>query len=64
MSDAKKCDRCGRFYTIISDDYYKRPSYAGKTIFGVGTTGIDGKHLKHYDLCINCTIKLEEFLMD
>ena len=63
MSDAKKCDRCGKFYTIVSEDYNKRPSHAGKSIFRVRTIGIDEQiWLKTYDLCIDCANELNEFL--
>ena len=65
MSRAYKCDRCGKFYTIISTDYNKRPSYAGKGIFGVRTTWINRDvGLRSYDLCIECANELNEFLND
>lgn len=62
MSDAKLCDRCGRFYAITSEDYNKRPSYAGKIIFGAYTFGLERHNLKSYDLCIDCANELNEFL--
>lgn len=52
MSDAKKCDRCGAFYVQNREPNYK-VTYDD---FGELIDPIT------YDLCDNCTMKLEAFL--
>lgn len=66
--DAKKCDRCGRFYSEYGK--YK----AGEREFEIkkssmirtGTKILTGKFLfeKHYDLCPLCMDELDKFLND
>ena len=66
--DAKKCDRCGRYYSEYGK--YK----AGEREFEIkkssmirtGTKILTGKFLfeKHYDLCPLCMDELNEFLTD
>ena len=32
MSDAKKCDRCGKFYETVPDEFSQRPQVQTSTI--------------------------------
>lgn len=60
MSDAKKCDRCEKFY-LESEYIQTRPTYAGVEM--VLKRVIHGnKHIKSYDLCATCALKLDLFL--
>ena len=60
MSDAKKCDRCKKFY-LETDDIQTRPTYAGVEM--VLKRVIHGnKHIESYDLCAACALKLSLFL--
>lgn len=60
MSNAKKCDRCGKLYE----------SYAGVKITEGGasynTVVLSGGCLfnREYDLCIDCMSKLIEFMKE
>lgn len=51
--DAKRCDRCKRFY-ILSDNIDKRPSYAGNRMFNIKTIDIDCRGLQTFDVCPDC----------
>lgn len=51
--DAKRCDRCKRFY-IPSDNLDKRPSYAGNRMFYIKTIDIDCRGLQTFDVCADC----------
>lgn len=51
--DAKRCDRCKRFY-MLSDSIDKRPSYAGNRMFGIRTLDLDWKGLQTFDVCADC----------
>lgn len=46
MSDAKKCDRCGNFYTLNISD--KKDKY--------------GRAVENLDLCQKCRKELQEWL--
>ncbi len=51
--DAKRCDRCKRFY-MLSDKIDKRPSYAGNRMFHIKTIDIDCRGLQTFDVCADC----------
>lgn len=64
MSDAMKCDRCGKYY-----DYYFKREVSGKNVRSQNSISLylkdDYGNLadkKCYDLCPECMAKLEEFL--
>lgn len=60
MSDAKKCDRCGKFY-----DIYKPVDGVADTPCGFGFRFLDkwGSLLPtRYDLCPNCMCELTKWL--
>lgn len=61
MSDAKKCDRCNKFY-LETDDIQTRPTYAGLRIYFVELKGMGGTHIRGFDLCTGCATKLDQFL--
>lgn len=61
MSNAKKCDRCGRYY----DKNIKHKSSGrliGSIISGVATTNRIYDNDNCYDLCDKCITELYEFL--
>lgn len=51
--DAKRCDRCKRFY-IPSDNLDKRPSYAGNRMFYIKTIDIVHRDIQTFDVCPDC----------
>lgn len=54
---AKKCDRCGKFYTE-NKNKYEKGSYCANRILVFA-----GRHIFcEYDLCDGCVNKLMEFL--
>ena len=60
--DAKKCDRCGKYY-----DHYDFPIHTKDdhgnciTVWNIMLNGYE--HVaKKFDLCKHCMLKLEEFL--
>lgn len=61
MSEAKKCDRCKNFY-LETDDIQTRPAYAGLKTFSVELKGNGGTHIRGFDLCAACALKLDLFL--
>lgn len=61
--DAKKCDRCGKFY-----DHYSYPvnqsgpyRHGNKLMLANEIYGVN-HHVKEFDLCKDCMDELEEFL--
>ena len=55
MSDAKKCDRCGNFYTLdISDEK--------NNVAGISLLDKYGRSVKKLYLCQTCRKKLQEWL--
>ncbi len=54
--DAKKCDRCGKFY-LTSENIVKRPCYNDLKMFGVRTVDENWNRLKTYELCVDCSNK-------
>lgn len=59
MSDAKKCDRCGGFYMMRSENDI-RPSLEGYRIFGVRYISGANQNIDKYDLCPKCAVKVWE----
>lgn len=51
--DAKRCDRCKRFY-LESDNVEKRPSYAGHRLFSIRSLNSSWDRLFTYELCPDC----------
>lgn len=67
MSDAKSCDRCGRFYM----DKSKEPDSQGRYLQGIILNGIkfgsfdaDREFHKKIDLCNECCGELLSWLFD
>lgn len=61
MADAKKCDRCGAFYTeniIEVGDEFANICHPAK----IKVIGDNGGLVRTLDLCDNCQIMLAEFL--
>lgn len=51
--DAKRCDRCKKFY-LLSDDIEKRPSYAGLKVFDIRALNSNWDQITTYELCADC----------
>ena len=63
MSEARKCDRCGAFYSL--DSCEDRPAYAGCKLERVLLQTDSGKKsIIHFDLCADCANKTFNFLTD
>lgn len=64
--NAKKCDRCGRFYEEYGDYLADGKNYdiEKSSMIRVGTETITGKFIceNHFDLCPKCMSELNEFL--
>ena len=58
MANAKKCDRCGKYYTNSEKRYTVDGLYVG----GITTLSIKGNSITKYDLCDDCIKKLLTFL--
>ena len=61
--DAKQCDRCKNFY-LETGDIQTRPADVGLKIFSVTLKGSGGTHIRSYDLCAACALKLDSFLKE
>ena len=59
--DAKQCDRCKKFY-LESDDVLTRPVYAGFRTYSVELKDMNRNHIRKFDLCTACAVKLDSFL--
>lgn len=57
MSEAKKCDRCGKFYEE-NELMESKCSVLGSTIGGINTATKDGRKDEHFDLCDDCVKSL------
>lgn len=57
MADAKKCDRCGEFY----EPHYL---YDHLSVSKIKNNRNGFPHTVYYDLCSDCTKKLNLFLTD
>lgn len=61
MSEAKKCDRCGKFYEE-NELMESKCSVLGSTIGGINTATKDGRKDEHFDLCDDCIKSLFAWL--
>lgn len=62
MSDAKKCDRCGGYYTLCSGNDI-RPSLKGVRIFGVRYVSAK-QYIGECDLCPECAAKVWKYISE
>lgn len=66
--DAKKCDRCGRFYEEYGDYSVGDRNFKVEksSMIRTGTKTVTEKFIfeKHYDLCPLCMDELDKFLTD
>lgn len=60
MADAKKCDRCGKFYD--RNNRMGKGLYKNEFIDGIVKTTNIGNYLNQIDLCDECLDKLDIFL--
>lgn len=58
MANAKKCDRCGEYYS--ANTYYK--TAYGRAVTGISTGFNENDNVEWYDLCDSCIKKLYGFL--
>lgn len=58
MANAKKCDRCGKFY-IQNDNKFE---IDGEVPTNLNIFGRSGWNIKEYDLCDKCWEELMDFL--
>lgn len=54
MSEAKKCDRCGNFYSI-NDDIPKRGMIRNKAVNYIGAYAGESTRCGYFDLCLECS---------
>lgn len=60
MGDAKKCDRCGKYYT---PDRKIRCKYEGNEVGIIGIRGLDGSsRTLSADLCDQCALDILKFM--
>ena len=60
--DAKKCDRCGKFYEIYFYLASQKEDHGNCiTVWNIMPNGYEN-HIKKFDLCKSCMTKLETFL--
>lgn len=66
--DAKKCDRCGRFYEEYGDYSVSNRNFKVKkpSMIRTGTKTVTENFVceKHFDLCPICMDELDKFLTD
>lgn len=55
--DAKKCDRCGKYYDYYQDQHCNN----GFSLVCISKSGNVSRNTTH-DLCSECLIKLKKFL--
>ena len=61
MGNAKQCDRCGGFYSY-SNEWYDGEVAVLKTMDIKNICGFSQKQEKYWDLCPDCTNKLNKWL--
>ena len=59
MANAKKCDRCGKFYRL-EDKNFKTTS--SRVVMAARLLDRSGYSLNDYDLCDDCAAALYDFL--
>ena len=62
MANAKKCDRCGKFY--VENASFPVDQHGDHYIGGVMTMTTSGFHHKNYDLCDDCLKDFNEFIRE
>lgn len=55
MSDAKKCDRCGNFYSINEDIPPERGMINLKNVHFIGAYAGESTRCGYFDLCPECS---------
>lgn len=61
MADAKKCDRCGKYYDK-NEKHETSGKIHGRKLAGVKTIDTNDCWYNHFDLCDDCLTDLFEFL--
>lgn len=59
--NAMRCDRCKKFY-VVTDKANERPAVDGRHIFGAQVIDMHDNHLRKFDLCTDCAIKVYNYL--
>ena len=60
MADAKKCDRCGKYYDrSLKDKSFK---VNGETVYKAALINFSDGHIGEYDLCDQCARDLFHWL--
>lgn len=62
MSDAKKCDRCGRYYMMRGEHNDIRPTLEDIRIFGIRYTSGANVGISDCDLCPKCAEKVYKYI--
>ena len=62
MADAKKCDRCGKFYFLKDEIWGNRPIHEGRDIYYLTACSAGGTIIDVYDLCADCAVEFENFI--
>ena len=62
MANAKKCDRCGRFYVFNTE--FPADQHGDCYIGGIMTMTTGGYHFRNYDLCDDCLKDFNEFIRE
>lgn len=62
MANAKKCDRCGKFYLFNKE--FLVDHHGDCYIGGITTMTTGGFHHQNYDLCDDCLKDFNEFIRD
>ena len=60
MANAKKCDRCGKYYD--KNQKFKIKNTTTDFADGIKFTGVKGYDSSQFDLCDDCIEKLYNFL--
>lgn len=60
MANAKKCDRCGKFY--VFNTKFPADQHGDIYIESVMTMTTGGYHYKNYDLCDDCIEDFKKFI--
>ena len=61
MANAKKCDRCGKYYDENTRFKSSKCCY-GQCVSSVTEITVGGYHYKNYDLCDDCIADFRAFI--
>lgn len=61
MANAKKCDRCGKYYDG-NELYHDSTNFGKSCTDGMAFTTTNGEYCKEHDLCDECIGLLKEWL--